>query len=183
MKNTFNILILLFFTISALGQEIKYTLFIKNPCTEIIEKSCDYYLEKEGIEYCPTSLDSTTILLPTLGEYKLIASEIGEIHKIKINRKINSDTLIMSRIQEYIVTHDRHGYRFEHCDRACDGIETGYYSDGSIQLIAKFKKGLVIGELKRFYLNGKIKEISNYNKQGYFTNKTRFDENGKIIKE
>ena len=48
------------------------------------------------------------------------------------------------------------------CEKVCDGIDTDYYSNGKIRLKAEFKNGLVIGELKRYYQNGKIKEASVY---------------------
>ena len=54
------------------------------------------------MEYNISDFDNGTIILPTKGEYKLIATEIGETHKIKIDSLINSDTLIKPRIEEYI---------------------------------------------------------------------------------
>ena len=52
------------------------------------------------------------------------------------------------------------------CEKVCDGIETDYYSNGKIRLKAEFKNGLVIGELKRYYQNGIIKEVSVYDNDG-----------------
>ncbi|NAY93522.1 hypothetical protein GTQ34_16565 [Muricauda sp. JGD-17] len=194
------IFILLFSTISGFSQEIKFNLFLKDSCSNRVENSFSYHLEKNGTEYHITEFDNGTILLPTKGEYELIATEIGETHKIVIDKLINSDTLIKPRIDEYIkmtnVSFTKKAskeelkklgiipnYRFMNCEKVCDGIETGYFSNGKIRLKAVFKNGLVIGELKRYYQSGKIKEISNYDKDGVLTKRTLFDENGEVKNE
>ena len=194
------ILILLFSTISGFSQEIKFNLFLKDSCSNKVERSFYYHLEKNGTEYNISDFDNGTIILPTKGEYKLIATEIGETHKILIDKLINSDTLIKPRIEEYIIKTNvsfKKGtskeqlkklgiipnYKFMKCEKTCNGIETDYYSNGTVRLKAEFKNGLVIGELKRFYQNGKIKEISNYDNDGILTKSTLFNENGEIKKE
>ncbi|WP_142785232.1 toxin-antitoxin system YwqK family antitoxin [Changchengzhania lutea] len=194
-----SILILLFSTISGFSQEIKFNLFLKDSCSNEIERSTYYHLEKDGTEYNISDFDGT-IILQTKGEYKLVATEIGETHKIVIDKLINSDTIIKPRIEEYIKKTNfsyKKGtskeqlkklglipnYKFMNCSKACDGIETEYYSNGTIRLNAEFKNGLVIGELKRYYQNGKIKEISNYDNDGILTKRTLFHENGEIKKE
>jgi hypothetical protein len=194
------ILILLFSTISGFSQEIKFNLFLKDSCSNKIESSFYYHLEKNGMEYNISDFDNGTIILPTKGEYKLIATEIGEIHKIIIDKIINSDTLIKPRIEEYIIKTNvsyKKGtsreqlkklgiipnYKFMNCEKVCDGIETDYYSNGKIRLKAEFKNGLVIGKLKRYYQNGKIKEVSDYDNDGILTKSTLFTENGEIKNE
>ncbi|APY09879.1 hypothetical protein BWZ22_00860 [Seonamhaeicola sp. S2-3] len=194
------ILILLFSTISGFSQEIKFNLFLKDSCSNSIESSFNYHLEKNGTEYHIAEFDNGTIILPTKGEYELVATEIGETHKIVIDKLINSDTLIKPRIEEYIkmtnVSFTKNtskeelkklgiipNNKFMNCDKVCDGIETDYYSNGTIRLKAEFKSGLVIGELKRYYQSGKIKEISTYDKDGILTKRTLFNENGEIKKE
>ncbi|MCH3883406.1 toxin-antitoxin system YwqK family antitoxin [Tenacibaculum aquimarinum] len=196
----FTILILLFFTISGFSQEIKFNLFLKDSCSNEIESSFNYHLEKNGTEYHITEFDNGTILLSTKGEYKLIATEIGEIHKITIDKLMNSDTLIKPRIDEYIkrtnVSFTKKtskeelkklgiipNNKFMNCEKVCNGIETDYYSNGKIRLKAEFKNGLVIGELKRYYQNGKIKEVSVYDNDGVLIKTTLFNENGEIKKE
>ena len=159
-------------TISAFSQEIKYNLIFKDSCSEKIVFSNLYHLEKNGKSYSTFESDNGTITLPEKGVYKLFASEIGEVHQVEINKEINSDTLFIPKIREYLVTHTKPNYIFRKCDKKIDGFNTGYYSDGSIRIVAEFKNGLVIGELKRFYQNGKIKEISIYNKRGFLTKKT-----------
>ena len=177
------VLTLFFSTISVFSQEIKFNLIFKDSCSNKIINSDLYHLEKNGKSYSIFDSDNGVVTLPAKGVYKLFASEIGEIHQIEINKEINSDTLFIPKIREYLVTHTKPNYIFKYCDRKCNGLETGYYSDGSIRLIAEFKNGLVIGEFKRFYQNGKIEEISIYNKRGFLTKKTRFDKNGKTITE
>ena len=173
---------------------------MKDSCSNEIESSFNYHLEKNGTEYHITEFDNGTILLPTKGEYKLIATEIEEIHNVVIDKLINSDTLMKPRIDEYIkmtnVSFTKKtskeelkklgiipNNKFMNCEKVCDGIETDYYSNGTIRLKAEFKNGLVIGELKRYYQSGKIKEISTYDKDGILINRTLFDENGEIKKE
>ena len=194
------IFILLFSTISGFSQEIKFNLFLKDSCSNKVESSFNYYLEKNGTEYHITDFENGTIILPTKGEYELIATEIGETHKIAIDKLINSDTLIKPRIDEYIkmtnVSFTKNtskeelkklgiipNNKFMNCDKVCDGTETDYYSNGNIRLKAEFENGLAIGELKRYYQSGKIKEISIYGKDGILIKKTLFNENGEIKKE
>jgi len=194
------ILILLFSTISGFSQEVKFNLFLKDSCSNKIESSFYYHLEKNGTEYNISDFDNGTIILPTKGEYKLIATEIGESHKIVIDKLINSDTLNKPKIEEYIkmtnVSYKKGtskedlkklgiipNYKFMNCEKVCDGIETDYYSNGTIRMKAEFKNGLVIGELKRYYQNGKIREISIYDNDGILTESILFNKNGEIKKE
>ena len=194
------ILILIFSAISGFSQEIKYNLFLANSCSNSIDISFNYHLEKNGKEYHITEFENGTIILPTKGEYELIATEIGEKHIIVIDKLINSDTLTKPRIDEFIkmtnvsFTKDTSkeqlkklgiipNNKFMNCEKVCNGIETDYYSNGTIRLKAKFDNGLVIGELKRYYQSGNIKEISAYDKDGMLIKTTLFYENGKIKKE
>ena len=196
----FTISTLLLFTISGFSQEIKYNLFVKDSCSNKIEKSLYYHLEKNKTKYEISDFEQT-ILLPTKGEYHLIAPELEEEYTIIIDKLINSDTLILPKINEYLINYtishkiatiDGLGeiespktpnYKFTICEKNCDGIETDYYSNGTIRLKAEFKNGLVIGELKRYYQNRKVKEISIYDKDGFLTKTTLFKENGGIKKE
>lgn len=179
----FKIFIILFPFISVFSQEINYSIIVKDPCSNKIYKGFDYCLEKDGIKYCASSLENRTIILPTLGEYKLIGKGIGETHKVQINGIVNSDTFTVPRIRKYNITHSKHNYLFRNCDTICNGTEIDYYSNGKIRLKAEFKYGIVIGELKRYYRSGKIKEVSVYSKDGFFIKKTLFTENGEIKKE
>ena len=175
------LLILFFSSISSFSQEIKFKLVFKDSCSGKIVVSDLYHLEKDDKSYSTFDSDNGTITLPEKGVYTLFASEIGEIYQVEINKELNSDTLIIPKIREYLVTHTRPDYIFRKCDEKIDGFNTGYYSNGAIRIVAEFKNGLVFGELKRFYQNGQIKEISIYNKRGFLTKKTEFDKNGEIL--
>lgn len=94
-------------TISAFSQEIKYNLIFKDSCSEKIVFSNLYHLEKNGKSYSTFESDNGTITLPEKGVYKLFASEIGEVHQVEINKEINSDTLFIPKIREYLVTHTK----------------------------------------------------------------------------
>ncbi|MEM6894619.1 MAG: hypothetical protein AAF554_13085 [Bacteroidota bacterium] len=172
---------------------------MKDHCSNEIERSIYYHLEKDGIKYEISDSDGTMILRAK-GEYNLVATQIGETRKITIDKLINSDTLVKPRIVEYIKktnfsfkkgTSKEHlkklgiipNYKFKNCEDTCNGIETDYYSNGTIRLKAEFKNGLVIGDLKRYYQNGKIKELSIYDKDGILKKRTLFHENGEKINE
>ncbi len=172
-----------FSTISGFSQEIKYRLIFKDSCSGKIVFSHLYHLEKNGKSYSTFESDNDTIMLPEKGVYTLFASEIGEVHQVELNKETNTDTLFIPKIREYLVTHNKPNYIFRKCDKKINGFQTGYYSDGSIRLMGEFRKGLVIGELKRFYQDGKIKEVSIYDKRGFLTKQTEFDENGEILKK
>jgi antitoxin component YwqK of YwqJK toxin-antitoxin module len=194
------LLILLFSTIYGFSQEIKYNLLLKDSCSNQIENSFNYHLERNGTEYTISDFANGTILLSEKGEYNLIATEIGETHKIIIDKLINSDTLILPKSDVLLVNNNvsfktvtiegigkierpkTHTYKFMHCENICNGIETDYYSNGTIRLTGEFKNGLVIGELKRYYQSGKIKEISIYDKDGFWK-ETFFFEESEIIKK
>ena len=195
----FTTLIILFSAIFGFTQDIKYNLVLKDSCSGKIENAILYHLQKNGTEYQISEIDGT-IILPNKGEYELVATEIGELHNISINKLINSDTLIKPTIEEYIKRTNvsfKKGtdkeeliklgiipnYKFIACERTCNGIETDYYSNGATRLVAEFKNGLVIGELKRYYQSGKIKEISIYDEDGLLTKTTLFEESGKIKSE
>ncbi|BFP39602.1 hypothetical protein FGF1_04470 [Flavobacteriaceae bacterium GF1] len=188
---------LLFSTFSGFSQEIKFNLFLKDSCSDEIERSSYYHLEKDGTKYNIGDFYGT-IILQTKGEYNLIASEIGETRKIVIDGFTNSDTLVKPRIEEFIKKTNvsfKKGtskeqrkklriipsYKFMNCGETCNGIETDYYSNGTIRLKAEFKNGLVIGELKRYFQSGKIKELSTYDKDGILIKRTLFNENGEKI--
>ena len=173
----FNFIILFLYSFVGFSQGIKYELYVIDPCTEKIEKSNNYLLEKNGTDY-PSFFGNGTIELPEEGKYELIIGE--EKHNILINKTINSDTLRKPKIEEFLVTHSKPAYVFRCCKELCDGIETDYYSNGSIRIKGEFQKGFVVGELKKYFQNGNLKEFSVYNKKGFLSIKTLFFENGKI---
>jgi antitoxin component YwqK of YwqJK toxin-antitoxin module len=195
----FTILILLFFTITGFSQEIKYDLYLKDSCQNTIEKTPFYHLEKKGIKYKISNFDGT-ILLPNKGQYKLIASELEEEFNITIDKLINSDTLNLPKIVEKQVW-PPYSYKsglnkevqkkiqqknlptFWECNERYNGKLIDYYSNGKIKISGILVNGLPIGKLKRYYQNGEIKEVSVYDKEGFLTKRTLFNEKGKIKTE
>jgi len=159
------------------SQEIKYELYLINSCSGKIEKSSFYRLEKNGIEY--TNFENGIITLSEKGKYKLTAIEFEEERIVSIKKTINSDTIKTPKIVEFVVTHTEPNYLFRKCDKLCNGIETDYYPNGFIRIKGEFKNGVVIGELKRYYQNGKIKEVSIYDNDGILIKKNLFAENRK----
>ena len=59
-------------------------------------------MKETELKHAISDFDNGTIFVPDKGEYNLIATEIGETHKIIIDKQINSDTLNKPRIEEYI---------------------------------------------------------------------------------
>ena len=195
----FTILLLLFSTISGFSQEIKFNLFLKDSCSNNIENSFFYHLEKNGTEYNISDFDDGTIILPTKGVYKLISLELEEEYNIIIDELINSDTLVLPKIVEKIfpprsfkVGLDKEVEKnirqknlptFWVCEDKCNGKLIDYYSNGNTRILGTFVNGLPVGELKRYFQNVKIKEVSVYDKDGFLTKKTLFTEKGELIKE
>jgi len=141
-----------------------------------------------------------TILLQAKGEYKLIAPELDEEYYIIIDKFISSDTLVLPKILEKIIW-PPHAFKvgldkdvekenkqknlptFWVCDVKCNGKLVDHYSNGNKKIAGTFVNGLPVGKLKRYYCNGRIKEVSVYDKDGFLTKRTLFDENGKIKTE
>jgi antitoxin component YwqK of YwqJK toxin-antitoxin module len=194
------ILILLFSTISGFSQEFKFNLFLKDSCSNKIESSFNYHLEKNGTEYNVTEFDNGTIIVPTKGEYKLIVPELEEEYNVIIDKLINSDTLNLPKIVEKVVwpphsfmsdldkevekkIRQKNLPTFWICNEKCNGLYKSFYSNGNIRFSGNFENGLAIGEFIRYYQNGIIKETSIFDNDGFLTKKTLFDENGEIKKE
>ena len=79
------------FSFTGFAQQIKYNLYLKNQCSNEIEVSYFYSLEKDDVTY--NSFDKNPLVLPEKGTYKLVAAEIGEEYEIEIDKLVNSDTL------------------------------------------------------------------------------------------
>ncbi len=71
------------------------------------EKMVNRILElkvKDGIQYFAFDFENKTIVLQSFGENNLAATSVnGETHRININKEINSDTLLLPKIEEYRV--------------------------------------------------------------------------------
>ena len=194
-------LFLLLFTATGFTQETTYKLVLIDSCSNKVEAgSLLYHLEKNGKEYTISDLESESIILPEKGEYKLFVPEIEEEHIVVIERLINVDTLAFPKIVEKIVwppysfkkgldeniekkIKQKNLPKFWNCNEKCNGPQTSYYSNGNLKLSGNFQNGLAIGKLQKYYQSGKVKEISFYDKDGFLTKKTLFDENGEILKK
>lgn len=175
-----SMLIFLFLPFIQFGQEIKYSFFLKDPCSGKVESALLYYLEKDGKKYHVNNFlnDRTEIILPSEGKYRLVSTSLGETHDIVINKEHRSDTLTLPKISEYHIrqcntksdlTSKPTSYSFMSCGQKCNGIQTDYYSDGlTIRLQGEFKDGLVVGQLEEFNQDGSIKKLSIYDNSGHF---------------
>jgi hypothetical protein len=189
-------IIVLFISASCFSQEIKYNLYLKDQCSGNVEKSFFYTLEKDGNKY--NSFDEKPITLPTTGIYKLTATEIGEVYEIHIRNNSDSDTLNLPSIEALIEksnvsftnnTSDTEkqkirmamSERYFDCGIVCNGHKIGKYSDGKTKFEGNFENGFPIGEFKLFYQNGKIKEVSIYEKYALLKSRIEYDINGNVV--
>lgn len=138
MKKNLPILILFFFGFSfeLFSQNFEFKLYHKNPCNSETELAHNYFLLKNGIKYYP-NFDGI-VKLKSKGKYSLIREK--EIIPIMINKKENSDTITLSRIQEFFITHDKHGYIFHDCGSKLNGNIIDYFENGKVRMIGNFKK-------------------------------------------
>ena len=189
-------IITFFLSVTCFSQEIKYKLYLKDQCTGNVEASFFYSLVKDGIKY--NSFDENPVTLPTTGIYKLTATEIGEEYEILIRQNKNSDTLNLSSIKTVIEKSNISftkkasdsekqkirmlaSERYFECGRVCNGYKVGKYSNGKVKFEGIFENGFPIGEFKMFYQNGKIKEVSFYEKYALLKSRKEYDINGNLI--
>ena len=153
-------------TLNSFGQEIKYNLMIKDPCSNEVEYGILYQLEKSGKTYIISDTIGT-INLSQPGTYKLEASLYGIQKDVEIKNGTNIDTLFTKKIIECLepVSHPNF-IGFCCCDEKCDGFQQDYYNNGVLRLEGNFKKGLAIGKVIKYYSNGSIQEIRTYNNKG-----------------
>jgi hypothetical protein len=163
-KLTSILLIFGFITFSN-AQEYEFILYEINPCNNQSSFSLNYHLEKDGLKYEPQFEDGI-IKLKSKGKYN-IKYEHQSI-PITIDKERNSYSVELSRIQEFIVTHDKYGYIFTDCGKKLNGQIFVYYHNKEIKYFGKFKKGLAIGFLTELYPNGELKKIRFYDKKGNF---------------
>ncbi|MCF6129086.1 hypothetical protein L1S35_05325 [Flavobacterium sp. AS60] len=189
-------IITLFISVTCFSQGIKYNLYLKDQCSGNVETSLFYTLEKDGKKY--NSFDENPITLPTAGIYKLTATEIGEEYEIVIKQNRNSDTLNLPSIKTFVEqtnasftkkTSDSEkqkirmsmSERYLDCGIVCNGYKVGKYSNGKVKFEGTFENGFPIGEFKMFYQNGKIKEVSFYEKYALLKSRKEYDINGNLI--
>jgi antitoxin component YwqK of YwqJK toxin-antitoxin module len=162
IKQTILILVLFGLNFELFAQDFEFKLYYKDPCNEQTEYTPNYFLEKDGVKFHP-NFDGI-INLKSKGKYNLVHEK--EIIPIRINKKENSHTIILSDKQEFIVTHDKYGYVFRNCESKLSGNIVDYFENGKVRMIGRFKNGLAIGYLTEFYPNGELKEIRLFDKKG-----------------
>lgn len=182
-------------SLTVYSQQISYNLLLKNKCSNEIESSNSYSLEKDGITY--TAFDNSPLVLPKKGIYKLSSIDTDEVYEIKIDKSINSDTLVKPMIQIQIrngVSYKKNisnkelrkiklymATRYFICEKECNGFQVDYYSNGNLRMSGTFENGISIGLLKEYYQNGKIKATYFYKKNAQLKKLVKYDENGNII--
>nr|WP_255554160.1 hypothetical protein [Mesonia aestuariivivens] len=174
MKIKLSILILLFFfsSFELFSQDFEFKLYFKDPCNSQSEFTLNYFLEKDGVKFQP-NFDGI-VNLKSKGKYNLIYEK--EIIPIIIDKKENSHTIILSDIQEFIVTDDKYGYVFRNCESKLNGKIIDYFENGKVRLIGNFKNGLAIGYITEFYPNGELKQIRFFDKKGFLVEKVVLNE-------
>jgi hypothetical protein len=168
-------------TINIFGQEIKYNLMLKNPCSGEVEHALLYYLKKSDSVYDITDTIGT-IILKKPGKYRLYSMMIGMEQEVDIDFEMNKDTLDIRKIEECLepTSHPKF-LGFCCCDKKCEGKQNDYYNNGVKRISGEFKNGLPIGKVTWYYPNGKIKEIWIYTKKGILKRKIKYDKSGKRI--
>jgi hypothetical protein len=172
-----NILIIVFLSsVRLFSQEIDYQLYLKN-------------------EYNISDFDNPIIRVPEKGKYKLISGETDEIYFVEITMNNSKDTISLPSIEMYIIAHPP-SYNidiseselkrikldcrpiFKNCGLPINGEKTDYFTNENVRLSGTFKNGYAIGEIREYYQNGGIKEITNYDDEGLIIGKIEYNEKG-----
>ena len=193
-------IIILLASFNLYSQEIEYQLYLKNSCSDSIEKAVFYSLKKGEIEYGISNLDNPIIKVPKYGIYKLISEETNEKLTIEISLKKSKDTLLTPSIYEYIkplppsykkdiseseLKKLRKESRaiFKKCDSTLNGEQKDFFSNGKMRFYGNFKNGFATGEIKEYYQNGNIKRLSIYDNDGFLKKRIDYDKSGNEIKK
>jgi hypothetical protein len=118
------------------------------------------------------------------GEYYLSLVEIGEVKIRLVNNYTYIDTFYFPTINELVgVTSGGGYYGFYKCDYPCNGIMVDYYKKGVKRLEGEFKNGIPVGQIKYYYPNGVLQEISDYSRFfRRYKGAIYYDMNGEVIK-
>src|SRR5690606_38328375 len=100
IKQTILILLLFCSSFELFSQDFEFKLYYKDPCNSQTEFTLNYILEKDGIKFHP-NFDGI-VNLKSNGKYNLIHEK--ETIPIRIDKKENSRTIILSDKQEFILT-------------------------------------------------------------------------------
>ena len=163
----------MFTSVVSIAQEIRFEPYVRDKCKDTIKKIDFFVLQKDGIEYYPKNNEGF-VVLKEKGVYVLSALYFEK--KMLYNFEHYGtviDTLNESTIYECYIRRPFYlGYCC--CDEVCDGKKVDYYANGMKRIEGFFIKGKPIGEVKKYYRNGKLKELEKYNKKGELKWKKEF---------
>ena len=168
IKQIILILLSFYLSLELFSQDLEFKLYYKYPCNSQTEFTLNYFIEKDGIKFHP-NFDGI-VELKAKGKYNIVHEK--EIIPIIIGEKENYYTITLSDIQEFIVTHDKHGYVFRNCKGELNSNVIDYFENGKVRMIGSFKNGIAKGYLTEFYRNGELKEIRLFNEKGFLIEKT-----------
>jgi len=154
--------------------QIKYELYVLDSCKNKVSKLKFYVLIKNEKTF-PSNEDGI-VFLKEKGVYGLSTLYNEKVTKITFNTFENVvDTLAVETIQECYsggTNIDFWGYCC--CDEKCEGEQTSYYANGNIHIQGKFKEGIPIGKVKKYYLDGSLQQVDYYTKKGKFRKRKKY---------
>lgn len=175
-------LIIVFFSLIkfAHSQEIKYKAIFINQCTKEVSNEVFWWIsDMNSNHYNQVDYNENTIALPTLGKYKIHFGNEQDSKLINIEKfGISKDTFFTNRITLANYVSNPPFSEYFDCDNLANGIIEDYFYNGDLRLNGKFLNGQPIDTLRKYYRNGKIKElyIPQKNKKQHIT----YFENGNI---
>ncbi len=163
----------LFLSVISIAQEIRFELYVRVKCKRTIEMPTYVVLRKDSINYFPKN-NENFVILKEKGIYELstLYFDVKKLYNFNHYGTIK-DTLNESTINKcYIRPPFYVGYCC--CDEVCDGKKVDYYANGMVRIEGYFIKGRAIGEVRKYYRDGKLKELEKYNKKGKLKWKREF---------
>ncbi len=148
-----------------MAQEIRFEPYVRDKCRDTIEKPTYFVLRKDSVNYFPKK-NKNFIVIKEKGIYKLSTLYFDVKKQYNFNHYgIIKDTLNELTIRKcYIRPPFYVGYCC--CDKECEGKKVDYYANGIKRIEGFFVNGRPIGEVRKYYRDGKLKELEKYNKKG-----------------
>jgi len=165
----------LFLSVISIAQEIRFELYARDKCRDIIEKIDFFVLQKDGKEYYPKNNEGF-VILKEKGIYKLSALYFEKEMRYNFDHfGVVIDTLNEITIRKcYNLNTFPVFYGYCCCDKRCDGKKVDYYANGMVRIEGYFIKGRPIGEVRKYYRDGRLKELEKYNNKGKLKWKREF---------
>ena len=146
-------------------------LFLKDFCSNTIIR-CEVY----SVKIKDTSLvhfskgTNDNLKVPYLGVCEVSSSlHLIKDREIVLNRfGLNRDIINIPRIYKCVEPTTRHNSFVGYCScgEKINGYEVDFYFNGNKRIEGKFKEGVPIGAVIKYYQSGNIQEIARYNKKG-----------------